>query len=169
LPIALSVTIFLVVMKLVSLVCALWLSAGWAADRQVTYAVYLSSIADKGARLNAGEVQLLETQMREHLAQLGGVLVPSEKQARAVKGSAKTYEIRISVEPVASNGLKVKVLCFNHARRSLMGEVAVKASGGARTQLLAVLAPKVMDEAADAFNWMSDQPGEPVMETAARK
>jgi hypothetical protein len=122
--------------------------------------ISMTGVTDKTARLPPEVLQLTEEKIRARLQALGGVFAPNgetKAAARSVlkKQRLKGFMLRIELDTTPAGGLKVNLVCFSYPERNLLGEVNVKASGGKVTDMIRAMAPKVIDEAADTFNWSS--------------
>jgi len=131
-----------------------------ASDRHPELYIAMSGITDKTAHLPPEVLQLTEEKIRARLQALGGVFAPdgeTKAAARTVlkKQRLKGYMLRVELDTTPSGGLKVNLVCFSYPDRNLLGEVNVKASGGKVADMIRAMAPKVIDEAADTFNWSS--------------
>jgi len=129
-----------------------------AANHRPELYISMSRVADKTANLPQEMLQLTEERIRARLQALGGVFAPegeSRSAARSVlkKQKLKGFMLKVELDSTPSGGLKVNLLCFTYPDRNLLGEVNVKASGGKTETLIRAMAPKVIDEAAETFNW----------------
>jgi len=131
-----------------------------AAARRPELYISVSPVADRTSRLTPELIQLTEERIRARLQALGGVFAPdgeTKSAARSVlkKQKLKGFMLKVELDSTPSGGLKVNLLCFTYPDRNLLGEVNVKASGGKTEALIRAMAPKVIDEAAETFNWSS--------------
>jgi HEAT repeat protein len=122
--------------------------------------ISMSGVTDKTSHLPPEVLQLTEEKIRARLQALGGVFAPdgeTKAAARSVlkKQRLKGFMLRVELDTTPSGGLKVNLVCFTYPERNLLGEVNVKASGGKPADMIRAMAPKVIDEAADTFNWSS--------------
>lgn len=131
-----------------------------AASHQPELYISMSPIADKTSRLPPELIKLTEERLRARLQAMGGVFAPegeTKAKARTVlkKQKLKGFMLKVELDSTPSGGLKVNLVCFTYPERSLLGEVNVKASGAQAADLIRAMAPKVIDEAAETFNWSS--------------
>jgi len=122
--------------------------------------ISMTHVADKTSRLPPELLQLTEDRLRARIASMGGVFAPegeTKSTARAVlkKQRLKGFMLKVELDSTPAGGLKVNLVCFTYPDRNLLGEVNVKASGGQVADMIRAMAPKVIDEAADTFNWSS--------------
>jgi hypothetical protein len=133
-------------------------------DRQQTRSglgavyVFVSPVLDKEDRPNAGNVRMVDERLRAALTTLGVNLAPvneTKAQATAVirAGRLKGFVVNPELSTHAPAGLKLSLLVLTYPDRSILGEVSVKASGAGASELIRALAPKVVEEAADTFDW----------------
>ncbi len=121
--------------------------------------VAITQLADK----DSGRAELLKVvdeRMRQKLAELGTIVAPVDEPLAAAKATIakkklKGYELRAELSRSPEGGLRLSVLCFSYPGRSLLGEVSVKGAGGRPADLARALAAKVIEEAADTFEWES--------------
>lgn len=128
-----------------------------AAPKRKKLYVSLGSIANK-ANQPAEVVQLVDEQLRAKVAAMGGTLAPKGEKPKAAKAlirktKARGYELLAELSSLPNGGLRLSLLCFTYPDRALMGEVTVKASGAKPKDLVKALAPKVIEEAAETFEW----------------
>jgi len=131
-----------------------------AANHPPELYISMPGITDKTSKLPPEVLQLTEEKIRARLQALGGVFAPdgeSKAAARTVlkKQRLRGFLLRIELDTTPAGGLKVNLVCFTYPDKNLLGEVNVKASGGKVTDMIRAMAPKVIDEAADTFNWSS--------------
>jgi len=131
-----------------------------AANHHPELYISMTGITDKTSKLPPEVLQLTEEKIRARLQAMGGVFAPdgeTKAAARTVlkKQRLKGFLLRIELDTTPAGGLKVNLVCFTYPDKNLLGEVNVKASGGKVTDMIRAMAPKVIDEAADTFNWSS--------------
>jgi len=131
-----------------------------AASKHPELYIAMPAVMDKTSRLPPEVLQLAEEKIRARVKALGGMFAPdgeTKAAARTVlrKQKLKGYMLRIELDTTPAGGLKLNLVCFTYPDRNLLGEVNVKASGGQVTDMIRVAAPKVVDEAAETFNWSS--------------
>lgn len=103
-------------------------------------------------------VKLTEARLRRKLVQSGAWLAPEKESEAAAKGVLKKqkipgYRLVGEIRPGPSGGLKLSVMCLRYPGKQLLGNVEVQASGGEPGELLAALAPRAVEEAAESFRW----------------
>jgi hypothetical protein len=100
----------------------------------------------------------VDERLRAALTTLGVTLAPAgetKAQASAVirAGRLKGFVVNPELSTHPPSGLKLSLLVLTYPDRSILGEVSVKASGAGPSELIRALAPKVVEEAADTFDW----------------
>jgi bacterioferritin-associated ferredoxin len=98
--------------------------------------VQFGGVKDKTGHLKPEVVKFAEARMRRKLTQVGALLAPAKES-----------------KDTESGGLKVRVVCIGYPDQALLGDVEVQASGAKPEDLLKVLAPRIVEEAADTFEW----------------
>jgi hypothetical protein len=129
-----------------------------AANHPPELYISMSGVTDKTSHLPPEILQLTEEKIRARLQALGGVFAPdgeTKAAARSVlkKQRLKGFMLRVELDTTPTGGLKVNLVCFTYPDKNLLGEVNVKASGGKAKDMILAMAPKVIDEAADTFDW----------------
>jgi hypothetical protein len=122
--------------------------------------IAMAPVADKTASLPPEVVKLTEERVRARLQAMGGVFAPSNESRAAARKVIKSkrlkgYMLKVELDSTPAGGLRVNLVCFTYPEKSLLGEVNVKASGGQAADMVRALAPKVIEEAAETFNWSS--------------
>jgi hypothetical protein len=89
------------------------------------------------------------------------MLAPVKESKAAAKGTLKKlgvpgYRITPEIQATESGGLRVHIVCLTYPELSLMGQVDVNAAGAQPGDLLKALVPKVVEEAAETFEWSSE-------------
>ena len=69
------------------------------------------------------------------------------------KHGIQGFRLQAEIHPTEGGGLRVSVVCISYPDQSLLGDVELQASGAKPEELLKVLAPRIIDEAADTFEW----------------
>ena len=120
--------------------------------------VALEPIVDKTGALSPEVLKLTEDLLRAKLLTMGVAFAPAgEDKAAAVSlirsRKLKGWLLRLQLLPQANNGLKVSLLCMTYPEQSLKGDYTVKASGAKAPDLLKLMVPKVVDDAADDLEW----------------
>lgn len=103
-------------------------------------------------------VKLTEARMRRALVRTGAWLAPEKESEAAAKEVLRKqkipgYRLVGEIRPGPSGGLKLSVMCLRYPGKQLLGNVETQASGGEPGELLAALAPQVIEEAAQSFKW----------------
>ncbi|QRN99685.1 HEAT repeat domain-containing protein [Archangium violaceum] len=120
--------------------------------------VQLGGVKDKTGQLRPEVVKVTEARMRRKLTQVGALLAPAKESKAAAQGVLRKhgihgYRLQTEIHPTESGGLKVKVVCIGYPDQALLGDVEVQASGAKPEELLKVLAPRIIEDAADTFEW----------------
>jgi hypothetical protein len=120
--------------------------------------VMLAPLQDATGTLSAELMKLAEARLRRALFQAGAALAPpkeSEAEARGVlrKRKLSGYRLVPEVRPGPSGGLKLSALCVRYPGKQLLGNVEVQGGDAEPAELLAALAPRLVEEAATAFKW----------------
>jgi HEAT repeat protein len=63
------------------------------------------------------------------------------------------FRVQAEIHSTESGGLMVRMVCIGYPDQALLGDVEVQASGAKPEELLKVLAPRIIEEAADTFEW----------------
>jgi hypothetical protein len=128
--------------------------------RSGTGAVYVSiePVLDKQDRPNPAWVKLAEERLHAALGAMGVTLAPpGETKAAAasvVRGRhMKGFALNPELHTYPPSGLRMSILVLTYPDHSILGEVSVKASGAGPPDLIRALAPKVIQEAAETFDW----------------
>ncbi len=120
--------------------------------------VHLSGVKDKTGHLRPEVVKFAESRMRRKLTQVGAWLAPMKESKAAAQGVLRKhgipgYRLQAEIHDTESGGLLVRMVCIGYPDQALLGDVEVQASGADPEELLKVLAPLIIDEAADTFEW----------------
>jgi hypothetical protein len=131
-----------------------------ARDKKPELYISMAPVADRSSKLPPEVVKLTEERVRARLQAMGGVFAPSNESRAAARKVIKSrklkgFMLKVELDSTPAGGLKVNLVCFTYPEKSLLGEVNVKASGGQAADLVRALAPKVVEEAAETFNWSS--------------
>ncbi|QRK03974.1 HEAT repeat domain-containing protein [Archangium violaceum] len=128
--------------------------------KEQTPRLYVSfgGVKDKTGQLRPEVVKSTEARMRRKLTQVGALLAPTKEKKAAAKGVLRKHGIlgfRVQAEilDTESGGLLVRMVCVSYPDQLLLGDVEVQASGAKPEELLKVLAPRIIEEAADTFEW----------------
>jgi HEAT repeat protein len=120
--------------------------------------VQFAGVKDKTGHLKPDVVKFAEARMRRKLTQVGALLAPAKESKAAAQGVLRKhgihgFRVQAEIHDTASGGLKVRVVCIGYPDQALLGDVEVQASGAKPEELLKVLAPRIVEEAADTFEW----------------
>jgi hypothetical protein len=120
--------------------------------------VYLAPVLDKEDRPNPLLVKLAEERVHAALIAMGVAIAPAgETKAAAtaiIRGKhMKGFVLNPELHTYPPSGLRMSILVLTYPDKSILGEVSVKASGAGPPDLIRALAPKVIEEAADTFDW----------------
>lgn len=120
--------------------------------------VHFAGVKDKTGELRPEVVKFAEARMRRKLTQLGAQLAPVKESKAAAKGVLRKhgingFRVQAEIHPTESGGLLVRMVCIGYPGQELLGDVEVQASGAKPEDLLKVLAPRIVEEAADTFEW----------------
>ena len=123
-----------------------------------TLYVAIEPIIDKTGGLPPDTLKLTEDLLRSKLAKLGASFAPSGEDRAAATSlirsrKLKGWMLRLQVVPHANNGLKISLLCMTYPEQAIKGDYSVKASGAKQPDLLKLMVPKVVDDAADDLEW----------------
>jgi hypothetical protein len=129
-------------------------------DREPELYIFMAPVADKTSKLPPEVVKLTEERVKASLQAMGGVFAPSNETRAAAKRVLKSkklkgFMLKVELDSAPAGGLKLNLVCFTYPEKSLLGQVNVKASGAQAADLVRALAPKVIEEAAETFNWSS--------------
>ncbi|HYO55616.1 HEAT repeat domain-containing protein [Archangium sp.] len=120
--------------------------------------VLFGGVKDKTGDLRPEVVKFAEARMRRKLTQVGALLAPAKESKAAAQGVLRKhgiqgYRVLAEVHSTDAGGLKVRMVCIGYPDHALLGDVEVQASGAKPEELLKVLAPRIVEEAADTFEW----------------
>ncbi len=120
--------------------------------------VQLGGVKDKPGGLKPEVVKFAEARMRRKLTQLGAMLAPAKESKAAAQGVLRKhgihgFRVQAEIHSTESGGLMVRMVCIGYPDQALLGDVEVQASGAKPEDLLKVLAPRIVEEAADTFEW----------------
>jgi len=120
--------------------------------------VSVGPFKDKKGDLDPEVLQEAEEAVRAKLVEMGVLLAPSDEKkadAEAVlkKHKMKGFGFSVVLESLPDDGLRLAGLCSTYPQRRLLGEVSAKASGGEPSELLELLVPAVLEDAAKTFDW----------------
>lgn len=120
--------------------------------------VHFAGVKDKTGKLSSALVKSTEARMRRKLTLMGALLAPAKEAKAAAQGVLKKhgiqgYRLQAEVHPTEQGGLRVTMVCISYPDQSLLGDVELQASGAKPEDLLKALAPRIIEEAADTFEW----------------
>ena len=120
--------------------------------------VHFVGVKDKTGELRPEVVKFAEARMKRKLTQMGAQLAPAKESKTAAKGVLRKhgingFRVQAEIHPTESGGLLVRMVCIGYPDQALLGDVEVQASGAKPEDLLKVLAPRIVEEAADTFEW----------------
>ena len=127
-------------------------------DRAPRLYVFFGGVKDKTGHLRPEVVKSTEARMRRKLTQVGALLAPAKESKAAAEGVLRKhgihgYRLTAEIQPTDEGGLRLRVVCIGYPDQALLGDVEVQASGAKPEELLKVLAPRIIEEAADTFEW----------------
>lgn len=127
-------------------------------DRTPRVYVQLSGVKDKTGKLKPEVLKVTEARMKRKLTQVGALLAPTKESKAAAQGVLRKhgiqgFRLQAEIHATEGGGLRVSVVCIGYPDQSLLGDVELQASGAKPEELLKVLAPRIIDEAADTFEW----------------
>jgi len=130
-------------------------------SRRPSFYLSMDALKDRTGTLPAELVKATEARLRSRLVRRGALLAPVKESKAAAKGALKKlgvsgYRITPEIQATESGGLRVHIVCLTYPELSLMGQVDVNAAGAQPGDLLKVLVPKVVEEAAETFEWSSE-------------
>jgi hypothetical protein len=120
--------------------------------------VHFAGVKDKTGKLSSALVKSTEARMRRKLSLMGALLAPAKEAKAAAQGVLKKhgiqgYRVQAEVHSTEQGGLRVTMVCISYPDQSLLGDVELQASGAKPEDLLKALAPRIIEEAADTFEW----------------
>ncbi len=129
-------------------------------QRAILY-ISMGSVEDRGAKLSTDQLAMVTDRMTQKLKNMGAVFAPSGESKNDAKSVLKQRKLKgfhliAHVSSLPNNGLKLTVLCFNYPDKALQGEVSVKASGAPMPDLIRALAPRLIEDAAETFEWSDE-------------
>jgi hypothetical protein len=127
-------------------------------DQSPRVYVLFDGVKDKTGGLRPEVVRFAEARMRRKLTQVGALLAPAKESKAAAQGVLRKhgiqgYRVQAEIHPTEAGGLMVRMVCIGYPGQALLGDVEVQASGAKPEELLKVLSPRIIEEAADTFEW----------------
>lgn len=109
------------------------------------------------AELDPEQMALLQERLKARLVRLGAVFAPDgEPKANATKimKSKRLQGVMVmtTVEKYGA-GLQLTLVGMSYPDKSIKGQITVKASAGKPADIIRVLVPKAVEDAADEFEW----------------
>jgi hypothetical protein len=120
--------------------------------------VFLVDVKDRTGQLPPEILRFTEAHMRRKLTQMGALIAPAKENKAAAQGVLRKYGVRgyrlqAEIHDTESGGLQVTMACLGYPDQSLLGDVELQASGAKPEELLKALAPRIIEEVADTFEW----------------
>ena len=120
--------------------------------------IWVGPVVDKQDVPNPATVKLAQERLLAALAAMGAVVAPpQETKAQALEvlraQHRKGFVLNPELHTHAPAGLRMSLLVLTYPERSILGEVSVKARGASAPDLIRALTPKILEEAADTFDW----------------
>ncbi len=127
-------------------------------DKRPRLYVFLTGVKDKTGQLKPEVTRSAEARMRRKLTQMGALLAPAKESKAVVQGVLRKhgiqgYQLQAEIHETESGGLRVTMVCIGYPDQTLLGDVELQASGARPEELLKVLAPRIIQEAAETFEW----------------
>lgn len=135
-----------------------------AVDAQVIKqgGLYVSIETSMGGGVSPDLGKVADQLLRLKLQQMGAAFAPQGEQkdqasALVRQRKLKSYLLKVSLTPQASNGLRIEMLVMTYPDQALRGSFNVKASGAKPESLLKAMVPRVVDDAAEELSWGSSE------------
>lgn len=127
-------------------------------DQRPRLYVSLVELQDKSGQVKPEVLRVTEARMRRALTKMGALLAPAKENKAAAQGvlrklGVRGYRLQGEIHETESGGLRVTVVCIGYPDQALLGDVELQASGGKPEDILKALAPRIIQEAADTFEW----------------
>jgi hypothetical protein len=124
--------------------------------RPARFYVSLPEVKDQTGNLSPELVKSTEARIRRKLVRMGAQFAPEKESPAAAqkvlrKLRIQGYRMMVEIRPMAEGGLKLSAVCLRYPGQQLLGNVEVKAEGAEPYELLAALAPALVEEAAATF------------------
>ena len=124
-------------------------------------ALYVSiapAVDKSGGGVAPEALRLSEELLRRKLSSMGVHFAPPGEDKRAAMAVLrekrfKGWLLMLQLQPHTNGGLKVSLLCLTYPEQQIRGDYSVKASGAKAPDLLKLMVPKVVDDAADDLEW----------------
>jgi hypothetical protein len=118
----------------------------------------LMELNDETGRLSASDTKLAVDLMHKKLASIGAAVGPQPYDPK-IEGALirskklKGWLLKVKVQPY-STGMKMDLLALTYPDNAIKGNVSVKTATAAKpAALIQAMSPKLIDEAADEFEW----------------
>ena len=120
--------------------------------------VQVAQVKDRSGKLPADVLRFAEARMRRKLTQMGAWIAPARENKAAAQGvlrkhGVRGYLLQVALDETESGGMLVSMVCISYPDQALLGDVELKGGGAKPEELLKVLAPRIIEEAADTFEW----------------
>lgn len=117
-------------------------------------------VKDRQGVLSPELVRFTEQRIARGLVQGGAQLAPKGETKAAARGVLQKrgipgFLLMVEVQPAEDDGLRLTVVGLRYPDRSLLGQVEVRASGAEHAELLKALIPRIIEDAAETFEWSS--------------
>ena len=127
-------------------------------DQRPRVYVSLQELKDRSGQVKPEVLRATEARMRRKLVQMGALLAPARENKAAAQGvlrklGVKGFRLQGEIDETESGGLRVTLVCIGYPDQALLGDVDLQASGAKPEELLKALAPRIVQEAADTFEW----------------
>lgn len=127
-------------------------------DRTPSLYIAIGPVKDRTGTLSPELVRLTEQRLARRLVQSGAKLAPRGETKAAARDVLKKrglpgYLLMAEIHPTESGGLRLSLVCLSYPERALLGQVDVQASGAEPSELLKALVPRIVEEAAETFEW----------------
>jgi hypothetical protein len=127
------------------------------AVRPVLY-VSLAPLLDRLTPPDPDLLKLAEAELRAKLEAMGAVWAPPGESLAEAKRVLKEKKLTgvtlvLTVQHTSAGALKLTALCMSYPEKRLLGELSSKAKGASDAELIKVLVPKVLEDAAKEFQW----------------
>jgi hypothetical protein len=128
-----------------------------SARRPALY-IAMKPVVDKTSRLSPEIMRMANEHLRAQLSNIGSVFAPTAESKTAAQSVLKQkrlrgYQLVAELEQNPNGTLTMSLLCLTYPDLSVKGTVSVKARGGGPADMIRALAPKLIEEAADTFEW----------------
>lgn len=124
-------------------------------DRKPLFYISLQPVKLPG-HLGPELARTADERLKRHLLSLGTRWAPRGESRTAARHVLEKERLRgfllvPELQDAGGGGVRLKMLCMSYPDQNLLGEVDVKAAGGKPAELVKVLAPRAVSEAAEIF------------------